>query len=178
VVVPEFYLMVEAPGEATVELKTNHGSARFVLNQVPASEPLDLLDGRARVRSTPASTRLTNDDTDDDYPAAAVAPDGSLWLAYVSYQHVTPLELEAIARHEFDSMITEDNGDRVYLRQYNAGVWSASVEVTDGLADTWRPTVAVDGQGNVWVAWSQNVDDNWDVYRRRWRPAPGRESSG
>src|SRR5690242_19950481 len=36
--------------------------------------------------------------------------------------------------------------------------------------DVWRPAVAVDGQGRVVVAWSQNEGGNWDIYRRTYDP--------
>ncbi len=36
--------------------------------------------------------------------------------------------------------------------------------------DVWRPAVAVDGQGKVVVAWSENQGGNWDIYRRTYDP--------
>ena len=42
---------------------------------------------------------------------------------------------------------------------------SRSTSPAAGL-DVWRPAVAVDGDGWVVVAWSENRDGNWDLYRR------------
>ena len=43
--------------------------------------------------------------------------------------------------------------------------------VTEPLLDLWKPTVTVGGAGRVWIAWSQNVGGNWDIYRRNYDPA-------
>ena len=42
--------------------------------------------------------------------------------------------------------------------------------MTDGGLEIWRPTVAVDGQGKVCIAWSQHQDGNWDIYTRTYTP--------
>ena len=65
------------------------------------------------------------------------------------------------------------NGDQVRLCRYDGRQWSAAMPVTEGLADVWKPTVAIDGAGKVWVAWSQNKSGNWDIYRRSYDPASG-----
>src|SRR5262249_16390093 len=44
------------------------------------------------------------------------------------------------------------------------------LEVTEPLLDIWRPAVAVDTKGRVTVAWSQQVNDNWDIYYRQYTP--------
>ena len=45
------------------------------------------------------------------------------------------------------SSIPEGNGDRIRLARYADGAWQPPIDVTDGLRDVWRPTVAVDGDG-------------------------------
>ena len=55
--------------------------------------------------------------------------------------------------------------------KFDGQQWSAPMPVTEPLLDLWKPTVTVDGAGKVWVAWSQNVGGNWDIYRRSYDPA-------
>ena len=45
--------------------------------------------------------------------------------------------------------------------------------VTEAGLDLWRPAVAVDGRGDVVVIWAQQVEGNWDLYRRTYTPAKG-----
>src|SRR5207248_3068184 len=53
--------------------------------------------------------------------------------------------------------------------------WTEVAAVTDAGQDVYRPAVAADDQGNVWVVWSQNVNGNSDLYARRYREgSPGR----
>ncbi|MBI4907066.1 MAG: hypothetical protein HY820_25795 [Acidobacteria bacterium] len=86
----------------------------------------------------------------DDLPSMATGPDGSMWLAWLSF-----------------------NGERddVAIRRYKDGVWGVMqwVPVTSG--DSWLPQVAVDSENRVWVVWSQMLRNNWDIYARRFDPA-------
>jgi hypothetical protein len=93
---------------------------------------------------------------EDDSPAIAAAPDGSLWLAWLS----------------FDS-----DRDDVALRHYQNGKWSNIHWVPNTSGDNWLPQVAVDAQNRVWVVWSQQLEGNWDLYARRFDPA-GQEWGG
>lgn len=85
----------------------------------------------------------------DDDPAVAVAPDGSLWVAWLS----------------FDS-----DHDDVALRAFRNNAWSNIHWVPNTSGDNWLPQVAVDAQGRVWVVWSEQRDGNWDLYARFFDP--------
>ena len=164
------FATLAAPDDAKVRLRTNQGEAEFALSDARAGEPLRLLEGQVEVRRTPPAFRLTESLQDEDFPAAAAAPDGTVWAVYVAYQSGPPLDMDAVAARRFDSLVPRNNGDRIYLVHYDGRQWSAPREVTEGLSDVWRPSVAVDGKGVVWVAWSEQREGNWDVYRRRFDP--------
>ena len=85
----------------------------------------------------------------DDLPAVAASPDGSLWIAWLSFV-----------------------GDRddVVIRHYMDGQWSNLQWVPNTSGDSWLPQVAVDAQNRPWVVWSQQVNGNWDLYARRYDP--------
>ena len=85
--------------------------------------------------------------------------------------------MAAAARHDFGTFVPKGNGDQIFLVHFDGKAWSAPMPVTDPLLDLWKPTVTVDGKGRVWVAWSQQVDGNWDVYRRCYDPAAGQWSA-
>ena len=86
----------------------------------------------------------------DDFPSIAAAPDGSLWLAWLSFV-----------------------GDRddIAIRHYVNGQWSSLQWVPNNSGDNWMPQAAVDASNRVWVVWPQQVNNNWDIYARRFDPA-------
>ena len=44
------------------------------------------LGGAAAVRLVTTATPVATDKTEDDFPAAAYGPDGTLWVAYIAYR--------------------------------------------------------------------------------------------
>jgi hypothetical protein len=150
---------------------TPQGEFSFVVGDLALGAEALFLGGAAAVRRTPAATRLTQTETDDDFPAAAVAPDGSAWCVYTSYDRGTPIDGPAVQKGKFDSLVPKGNGDQIKLMHFAGGRWSAPIDVLKGRFDVWRPSVAVDGKGVVWVFWSQQFAGNWDVYCRSYVPA-------
>lgn len=121
-------------------------------------------------QSDDAALRLTGSETEDDFPALAKAADGTAWLVYVEYKPGQPIYAEQVRQRRFDSLITRGNGDRIRLKRFDGQSWQPAVNVTDGGLDVWRPTVSVDGDGNVIVAWAQSADDDWEIFYRKYTP--------
>jgi hypothetical protein len=96
------------------------------------------------------STAVGHQFRQDDWPSIAAAPDGSLWIAWLSFV-----------------------GDRddVVIRHYSGGKWGNLQWVPGTSGDSFLPQVAVDASNRVWVVWSQQVNSNWDIYARRFDPA-------
>lgn len=86
---------------------------------------------------------------EDDLPSIAAAPDGSVWIAWLSF-----------------------NGDRddVAIRHFSGSEWQNIHWVPSTSGDSWLPQVAVDASNRVWVVWSQQLGGSWDVYGRRFDP--------
>lgn len=158
-------------GDAVLEIDTAAGKAAIRLGEVGFAAPKKYLGDLIEAQRLPAATRLTASPTDNDYPAAARAPNGSIWVAYVAYQRGVEPDMEAAAKGDFRTLLPKGNGDQIRLVHFDGKVWSAPIPVTEPLLDLWKPTVAVDKAGQVWVAWSQNVNGNWDIHRRRYDPA-------
>ena len=85
----------------------------------------------------------------DDWPAIAAAPDGSIWVAWLSFDGAR---------------------DDVALRHYQNGKWSNIHWAPNTSGDSWLPQVAVDSANRPWVVWSQQLNGNWDIYARRFDP--------
>ncbi|HEX8203416.1 MAG TPA: hypothetical protein VF590_23270 [Isosphaeraceae bacterium] len=177
-VAPALLVNLDAPPTATVTVESAQGRFEVALRDLEGGRRT-VLDGRVAVERQDAAVRLTGRGTEDDYPTLARAPDGSAWLAYVEYQPERPHLAGQPTAEEFDRvLIPTTHGDRIRLAHFDGRSWQPPVDVTDGRLDVWRPTVAVDGQGGVCVAWAQQVDGNWDIYRRRYTPAAEGRGAG
>ena len=86
----------------------------------------------------------------DDYPAFWIQPEtGKQYLAWVAYHNAA---------------------DRVLLAQCDgpAGNWSEPVEV-DGPGQHFRVALAGTADGTLWVVWSAQREQNWDLFARPYR---------
>ena len=172
---PVIRVTLESPATATVTVETKQGKFTLVPADLPEEKPQMFLEGRASVERQAAPVRLTGCETEDDFPVLARGADGVIWLAYVEYQPGRPIIPERLAAGDFETLVPTGHGDQVRLVRFDGRVWEPAIDVTDPGLDVWRPTVAVDGKGVVWVVWSQQVDGDWEVFHRRYTP-PGRDN--
>ncbi len=172
---PGLMIDLDAPGEAKVSLRTQQGNFTFLLDELEVARPQTFLEGQVRIERLPFSTSLSKAPTEDDYPAATAGRDGTVWVAYVAYTQGPKLNAKEIhAKKQFDSLIPGGHGDQVRLLKFDGQAWNTPLDVTEARLDVWRPTIAVDGKGKVWVIWSQQVKGNWDLFARGYDSAGGR----
>lgn len=167
---PVLAIHVDAPAGAKMLVNTAQGEFSFVLSNLPPGAKQEFLEGRVRVERDEASLRLTEPETEDDFPALAAGKDGTIWLAYVEFEPSEPVLPERIISGNFDLLVPSGQGDRIRLRRFDGQHWQPPLDATPPGLDIWRPTVSVDGQGRVWVAWSEQKQGNWDIYYRRYTP--------
>ena len=167
------HVNLDAPEAATVTVRSAQGTFSFQPAELSRTGRKLFLDDRAAVERQDAAVRLTGAGTEDDFPSAARALDGTVWLAYVEYRPEVPHLTKAASKKEFDTLVPTKNGDRVRLRSFDGTTWSPGLDVTGGGLDVWRPTVAVDGQGKVWVAWAQQIEGDWEILTRIYTPPTG-----
>ncbi|MGO8744521.1 MAG: hypothetical protein ACLQNE_00900 [Thermoguttaceae bacterium] len=158
-------------GDAILQIDTLAGEAAIRLQDIDFGTPRTYLDGKIVAQRLPAATRFAMAPSDNDYPAAARGRDGDVWVAYVAYRRGGEPDMTAAARGDFRTFVPAGNGDQIRLVKFDGKEWSAPMPVTEPLLDLWKPTVAVGGAGRVWIAWSQNVNGNWDIRRGIPRPA-------
>jgi hypothetical protein len=162
---------LEAPESATVTIRTGQGRFSLKLSELTRGAPKLFLGGQASVERQDAAVRLTGAKTEDDFPAVTKTADGSVWLAYVEYRPEISRLLQRVPRKDFDTLVPTTNGDKIRLRRFDGKDWSPAIDVTAGGLDVWRPTIAADGRGNLVVAWSQQLNGDWEIYRRTFTPA-------
>ena len=101
---PQLFATIRAPAGAEVELKTNHGTARFRPSALSPAQSTAILDGAARAWRTIPAIRITVAGRDEGFPAAAAAPDGTVWIAYTAYKPGAPLDEKAIEARRFETL--------------------------------------------------------------------------
>ncbi len=85
----------------------------------------------------------------DDLPTVASCPDGSVWVAWLSFV---------------------GNRDDVVVRQYKNNQWGTLQWVPGTSGDSWLPQAGCDAHNRVWAVWSEQSNSNWDIYARSFDP--------
>ncbi len=170
------YARVSAPPSGSVTVTTQAGAFTFRLADLKTEASL-YLDGEASVQRVRPGEPVVASSTDDDFPAAATAPDGTIWVAYASYrrasrvpqQYMSPELDAAVAKGDWSAFEPKGHGDQIRLVSRKGDQWSVPLDVTESGGDVWRPAVSVDREGAVWVSWAQSDNGNWEIFRRRYR---------
>jgi hypothetical protein len=132
-------------GQANFRVSSVRGDFDFSLADLRSSPKLERLDGSVEIIPLLASSKLTVDSREEDFPSVAEAADGAVWATWPSF-----------------------NGklDEVRLRRYHNGRWATFNNVPGIEGDVWKPQVAVDAKGKAWIVWAEQIDSNWDLYAR------------
>lgn len=159
-----------AGSSGDLAVTTTQGNFTVRMAELAYGKVLDELNGRVAVDLVPPVTRLTEDPDEQDYPATAVAKDGTVWLAYANFRHNKDHDrLRANLKEapaNFNDYKLPTGGDQIVARSFRDGKWSAPIEVTALGGDIHRPAIAVNGNGQVWVFWPQNQNNNFDIWAR------------
>ena len=153
---------------AELAVKTAQGEFALRLADIPYGKRAHALDRRVMAERIPPVTRITDSAEEQDYPAAAMDKSGNAWLAYYEFTH-NPRhdELRAPMRQapaDFKAYKEPTGGDQILVRKYAGGTWGAPIAVSRPHGDVYRPAIAVDGSGRVWVFWPGNKKGNFDLW--------------
>ncbi len=142
-------LRIDGTANSRIVLDTRLGTSGTALAET-APSGVTVLDGKATLQRIPAHTRLSGPETEDDYPGIAVGRDGTVWVAWQSW---------------------DGEKDRVLCRRFSRGAWSEPEEIPSRTGDVYRVMLAADNDGGLWAVWAENSGRNWDLW------ASKRESS-
>ncbi|HTU22994.1 MAG TPA: hypothetical protein VMG10_33465, partial [Gemmataceae bacterium] len=145
--------------------------AEVKLKDVLAGHAQELWGGKARVRLVTTASPLTSGKTEDDFPAAAYGPDGTLWVAYISYKvrdESRRIEQPNLKEQpsDFKTLYTPESADQLFVRQYKDGKWSEPMAITGSKEDLMRCAIAVEGNGKAYVVYSAQRSGRYDIYAR------------
>ena len=149
----------------------NKAKAEVALKDVLAGKTVPLWDGAAAVRLVTTAVPLAEDKTEDDFPAAAYGPDGTLWVAYIAYKdrddsrRVEQSNLKE-QPDDFKALYTPEFADQLFVKYYREGKWSEPIAVTEANEDLMRCAIAVQGDGVVRVIYSAHRKGRFDIFGR------------
>jgi hypothetical protein len=175
--------LTDVTESSLVTVKTAQGNFEFKLSDIPYGKYIEKLDGAVEVERIAAARPLTADaKTDDDYPSAAVAADGTAYVAYTNYTPGLDRNERYIMQRQMTTepqdlrfLSTAPGGDQLLIRSIKSGTAGEAIAVTEKGADIYKSAVAVAGDGTVWVFWSQNKNykpfpnnpaSNFDIWAR------------
>jgi hypothetical protein len=162
--------LVEAPPDAELKFETRQGNFDFRLADVPLGSSKAFLNGLAQVSRIASATTILSAPTEDDYPAAAIAPDGKLYVAYVAFTHGKDFRKRVALEEEpkdLSNLAEPTGGDQVLLLRLDGDRWAGPMDVTPPGQDVFRSAMAIDKSGGVWVFWIAKRDGAWDLFTRR-----------
>jgi hypothetical protein len=166
-------LQLEESHSNTSLTLTAHGQERAVvsLGDVLNGKTVSLWEGKARVRRLSTARPLVTARTEDDFPAATWAPDGTLWIAYISYKLKEERRRGPFVRitdepPDFKAFYQPGFDDQLFVKSYRDGRWSEPLAVTGPNEDLVRCAIAAEGNGTVWVVYSAHRQDRHDLYAR------------
>src|SRR5262249_6719205 len=144
---------------------------KVALKDVLAGKPHPIQEGRAVVRLVTTATPVTAGKTEDDFPAACYGPDGTLWVAYISYtvkEENRRIEAPNLKQQpkDFKAYYTPEFGDQLFVKSYRDGKWTKPVAITGPKEDLSRCAIAAEGDGTVWVTYSAFRDGKHNLLAR------------
>ena len=152
--------LLDVTDESVVSVKTANGNFEFALRDVPYGASVEKLDGAVEVERTGATTPITSERTDDDFPGIAVDKDGVVYTAFVSFTPGLDRDERAKSLKEepasFEHLAKTPGGDRLWLAITKPNGATEKIAVTDGNGDFYKTAVTLDGDGRVWIFWSEN----------------------
>jgi hypothetical protein len=142
--------LVDVTEDSEVTLTTPKGVVRFKLADIPYGKIVEKLNGAIDLERTAATQSLTQTRTDDDFPAIAVAADGTAYVAQISF---TPgIDRDERSRQwskapaTFEFLAKPPGGDQLWVRtirngqagRTDCGHGGPRRFVQDRVGDRWR----------------------------------------
>jgi hypothetical protein len=156
----------------TIEPKDKEFAKAVVpLNEVLAGKAHALWNGAAVVRLVSTAVPLNESKTEDDFPAAAYGPDGTLWVAYTSYtlrdegRHIEAKQLASQPK-DFKGFYKQELADQLWVKSFKDGKWHGPTAITGAHESIARCAVAVEGTGDVWIFYSAFRDGRHELFAR------------
>jgi len=153
-----------------LRVSTTQGDFELPLDEIPYGRSASRLNGRVFADRIPPAMRVTASPEEEDFPSAVADRDGNVWMAYVAFHHSPNHERLRAPRtvpfENFEPLKQPTGGDQIMVRKRSGGTLGPPIQVTNAGLDAYRTAIAIDGKQRVWVFWSQNDRNNFDIHAR------------
>lgn len=139
--------------------------------EVLQGKPQLLWKGKARVRRLSVTSPISTGLRENDFPAAALGTDGTVWTAWIGYAvkdekcrtrairlDSQPDNFQAYYRPEFD--------DQLFVRFRRGNAWSEAIAVTGPHEDLFHCALGVEATGTAWVIYSAHRGATFHICTR------------
>ena len=154
---------------AALEVSTSRGDFTVPIGRLPYGNPRLALDGSVDYQRVPTSRQVVKSPTEDAYPSAVKDSDDRLCVAYVAFTHGEGFRSRApiaAVPEDFSYLAKPTGGDQMMFTELVDDQWTTPIPLTESGQDLFGTATAIDGDGRLWVFWSANVGENWDIYGR------------
>ena len=154
---------------SVLEVSTTRGDFTVPVGKLGYGGAQRALDRNVEFQRVPTYRQIVRAPTEDGYPSATVGPDGAIYVAYLAFTHGEgfrrrpPIEETP---EDFAFLAVPTGGEQLMFTELQGGQWTEPVALTEPGGDLFGPAVARDGQGRIWVFWSANVGDDWEIFAR------------
>ncbi|MBL9146963.1 MAG: DUF3604 domain-containing protein [Verrucomicrobiaceae bacterium] len=158
--------------DSVITVSTKQGDFSFKVGDTKLGEPTDLFEGKAAAQRTAFNLRaMSQERTDDDYPALAFNKGGA---GYLVYQSFTPgLDRDERAKKwdeepaDLSFLNKPAGGDQLWMHVREGNSWAKDrIAITEPGKDIYKSAVAIDGKGTAWIVWSERVDGAFAIMMR------------
>ncbi len=169
-----FVKLRDVTPDSVLEMTTAQGKVSFKLDDVALGEVDSLMEGRVAVQRTAFNLRRMSDErTDDDFPALAMGDGGVGFMTYQSFSPGIDRDERAkawtTAPEDLSFLAKPSGGDQLWLHARKGNTWDPErIAVTEAGRDIYKSAVTLDGADGAWIIWSERVDGNFDVLARHY----------
>ncbi len=161
--------LTEVSRSSVLNVSTSQGNFMIPVGQLGYGPSRLALNGQVSYQRVPTTRQIVQASTEDAYPGAVAGNRGQLFVSYLAFTHGIGFQTRppiSVSLDDFAFLAKPTGGDRVMFMEMIDGSWSDPVALTDTGGEVLGTATALDGEDRVWVVWSANVSENWDLYAK------------
>ncbi len=159
---------------ASLQVNTVQGNFEFNPREFEYGKEQKFLDGQVTVTRIYPALKLTNMDyihrryKYHGFPAATSTSDGKTYIVYSTYyEGMSPYRWHQFTEEipdDFSYLAQKADGDQLNIVVEKGGVIINTFPLTSKGKDIFDIAAITDEEDNIWIAWSERVDGNQDIY--------------
>ena len=161
------------PG-AEVIISTPHGDFSFIPGDMEFGKTMQFLDQQVSVTRYYPAQKLTKESYIGDrrkyhgFPSISTGKDGKSYIVYTSYyEGISPFRYHPFKDDmpdDFDFLAQKADGDRINVIIEEDGKILEKTALTSKGKDIFDITSVIDQNNTLWIAWSEHINGNKDIY--------------